>query len=488
MTRRLPIAVAVCVALAGLAVAGCGKSSNDNGKTPVIGKKGGDPSAARSLGFPAFATKNTTRVGGGDPVADAAGVARAVFSGTSSTTRPTAVTLVDQGDWQGALAAAVFMSPPVRAPILLSHGTDLPGASADALSALDPTGSKPIDGAQVIRVGNTAKPGGYKTTSVGGSNPYAQAAAVDSSSPGPSDTPSDRVVIASGEKPDFAMPAAGWAAKAGDPVLYAKRDEIPKETVTALRSHDQPKIYVLGPSDVISDKVLGQLRKLGTVTRIAGKDAIANAIAFSRFIDGRFGWGVVDPGHGLVFVNSGRPADAAAAAPLSATGTYGPHPARQGRASHRARAVPARHPARLRARPRARGLQPRLDHRRRGGRLGRGPVAARLAARNRARERRPALQPQVMSEAEDPARLAEGRTVTVEDVRALMGASTPHFALQLRNRIAKLIAPLPAGDPARLEGEREIDRLTKLGYSGETRIDNDEADDLDPLPSLTDQR
>jgi hypothetical protein len=91
-----------------------------------------------------------------------------------------------------------------------------------------------------------------------------------------------------------------------------------------------------------------------------------------------------------------------------------------------------------------------------------------------------------MSEAEDPARLAHD--VTVEDVRQLMGASTPHFALQLRNRIAKLIRDLPPDHPARIEGEREIERLTKLGYTGETRTDSDEADDLDPLPSLLDER
>jgi hypothetical protein len=90
-----------------------------------------------------------------------------------------------------------------------------------------------------------------------------------------------------------------------------------------------------------------------------------------------------------------------------------------------------------------------------------------------------------MSEAEDPARLAD-HDVTVEDVRQLMGASTPHFALQLRNRIAKLIRDLPADHPARIEGEREIERLTRLGYTGETRADTDEADDLDPLPSLID--
>ena len=66
------------------------------------------------------------------------------------------------------------------------------------------------------------------------------------------------------------------------------------------------------------------LEKLGTVKRIAGADPVANAIAFARFRDGDFGWYVVDPGHGLVFASTRRPQDAAAAAPLSAHGTYGP--------------------------------------------------------------------------------------------------------------------------------------------------------------------
>ena len=92
-----------------------------------------------------------------------------------------------------------------------------------------------------------------------------------------------------------------------------------------------------------------------------------------------------------------------------------------------------------------------------------------------------------MSEAEHPARLRPDRPVTVEDVRQLMGASTPHFALQLRNRIAKLIRGLEPDHPARVEGEREIDRLTRLGYDGETRGEV-EVDDLDPLPSLTGRR
>jgi hypothetical protein len=91
-----------------------------------------------------------------------------------------------------------------------------------------------------------------------------------------------------------------------------------------------------------------------------------------------------------------------------------------------------------------------------------------------------------MSQAEDPRRLSRKQSsqeVTVEDVRQLMGASTPHFALQLRNRIARLIEGLPADHPARIEGEREIARLERLGYTGEVRGEG-AAEGERPLPSL----
>ncbi|HEY7949807.1 MAG TPA: hypothetical protein VID51_03120 [Solirubrobacterales bacterium] len=75
-----------------------------------------------------------------------------------------------------------------------------------------------------------------------------------------------------------------------------------------------------------------------------------------------------------------------------------------------------------------------------------------------------------MSEAESPALLGAPDPVTAEDIRALAGASTPHFALQVRNRIRRLIAPLAADDPARLEGERKIAELEDLAeHSGDPR-------------------
>jgi hypothetical protein len=318
--RARPLLIA---ALGAVVLAGCGKS-DETGSQPVVGIRGGEKQAAQGLGFPGFATKNTTRVGGGDAVADAAGVARAVYPAATGGTRPDAVTLVDERDWRSAVAASALMSRPVRAPVLFAKGKDLPPASDSALQALGPKGSRALSGAQVIRVGDVAKPRGFKTRDLAGGDPYTVADAIDRTLSGTRGAPSDAVVVASADAPAYTMPAAGWAAKSGDPVLYVKRDVVPPATVAALKRHDQPKIYVLGPAKVVGPAVIKKLRKLGAVKRIEGPDPVRNAIAFARYVDGSFGWGVIDPGHGLVVASASQPLVAAAAAPLSASGKYGP--------------------------------------------------------------------------------------------------------------------------------------------------------------------
>src|SRR6202011_4959069 len=78
------------------------------------------------------------------------------------------------------------------------------------------------------------------------------------------------VVIASGDNPAYAMPAAGWAAESGKPVLFVTASGIPAPTRDALLSHQSPRIYVLGPPSVIPDTVLRQLRKYGSLKRVGG--------------------------------------------------------------------------------------------------------------------------------------------------------------------------------------------------------------------------
>jgi hypothetical protein len=323
--RRAALAL---VCLLAVAATGCGGKGKDQGldsePTPSQTVKGDQEGRSSNLGLPFIATKNTTRVAGADPIADAAGVARAVFPSTTADTRPNAVALIDSRDWRAGVAGAVLASTPMRAAILLSDGPKLPAASEEALKALQPTGAKSPGGAQLVRVGNVARPAGLRTTEIGGRDPFSLARAIDAFQSAARGSPSGRVLVVSADAPAFAMPAAAWAAKAGDPVLFVRRDEVPAETKAALLSHDQPHIYVLGPPSTISASTLDALKRLGTVKRIGADDPTASAIAFARYVDPSFGWGVVDPGHGLVFARTDRPLDAAAAAPLSVSGSYGP--------------------------------------------------------------------------------------------------------------------------------------------------------------------
>ena len=323
VVSRRPLILLLALVMLAAGCGGGGKGTSDQ-RQPVVGKGGDDEQAAQGLGFPGFATKNTTRVGGADPIADAAGVAQAIYPARSRDTRPAAVTLVDSKDWQAAISAAQLMSRPLRAPVLLSDGEDMPDATKSALDALGPTGAPKAGGAEVIRIGKTAKVEGAKTTDVEGADAPALAQAIDKLHTAAAGQPSSSVVVAPSSAPEYAMPAAAWAAKAGDPVLWADKDSLPAATKAAITAHRRPRIYVLGPASAISDAVVKQLGDLGTTRRISGADPAANSVAFARFNDGKFGWNAVDPGHGLVFASKSRPVDAAAAAGLSGAGTYGP--------------------------------------------------------------------------------------------------------------------------------------------------------------------
>jgi hypothetical protein len=310
-------------------IPGC--SLGDEPSTPPqLGPSSGDEEAATKLGFPASATKNTLRVGGGDPAADAAGVANAVFPGTSTATRPTAVVLVDSKDWQAAVTASVLTANPIGAPLLLSDGDELPAVTADTLERLRPKGSDLSKDAQVIRIGDApARPDGLKAAVIEGKDPYARAASIDRFFSAARGRPSSNVIVASGEQAQYAMPAGAWAARSGDSVLLTRKDELPEETRKALAEHEKPRIFVLGPEKVISDEVVDDLRKLGRVKR-AYKDEpttpVENSIEFARYEDDRsdFGWGVTVPGHNFTVANSSRPLDAAAAASLATKGVYAP--------------------------------------------------------------------------------------------------------------------------------------------------------------------
>jgi hypothetical protein len=313
--------------LAALILSGCSlkSDSGDAAGGGAIGVQANDKGAADKLGFPIVATKNTTRVAGQDPAADAAGVASALFPSVSSASRPPAVLLVDKGDWQGAIAAGALVGAPVHAPILLSDGDSLPNVTQETLKRLKPRGSNLTKGAQVVLIGDAPPaPDGVKSTALRGGDPYTRAGAIDRFATAARGKPSRDVIVASGEKGDFAMPAAAWAARSGDAVLFVKPDSIPAPTKTALTRHQKPNIYILGPVGAVGTGVEKQLGKFGKVRRIAGPSATENSVAFAEFHSGSFGWGPIAPGRNYTVANSSRPADAAAGAGLGSNGIFAP--------------------------------------------------------------------------------------------------------------------------------------------------------------------
>jgi hypothetical protein len=339
--QRKPIPAAL-KAIAGLfilaivfivaAILGGGGSESDSPDTPAPVSEA--PSTAAEtpaektpdeLGYPAFATANTTRVGGPDPASNAAGVALATYPSIEPSQRPAAVTLVDADDWRSAIAAAVLVAAPVGAPLLISEADGIPDPTEQALSALDPQGDKATKGTQAFAVGAASAPSGLETQRIGEAGGTVAAAEIAGLRDKLLGGPPQHIVIASSAQPAFAMPAAAWAARSGDPVLFAEEDKLPAPTAAALKLHPKAPVYVLGPSSAISSGVIRQIGKISKrVRRVSGEDPVANAIALARYADGEFGWNVNDPGHGFVVTRSDEPLGAAAAAPLSASGTWGP--------------------------------------------------------------------------------------------------------------------------------------------------------------------
>jgi hypothetical protein len=294
------------------------ETSADEVKTPAA-------EAAEELGYPSFATNNTTRVGGSDPAAIAAAVTLAVFPSATAAQRPASVTVVDEDDWQGAVAASVLMAEPLRSPLLVSAGGELPEPTEQALAALAPRGGAEAGGTQAFVIGDAATPGELTATHIDGAGAAALAASIATERDKLFDGPPAHFVLVPESEPELAIPAAAWAARSGDPVLFSAAGKLPAPTAQALRTHPKVPVYVLGPSSAISSGVAREVSKIGgRVRRVSGEDPVANAIALARYAGGDFGWNVNDPGHGFVVARSDAPLAAAVASPLSASGTWGP--------------------------------------------------------------------------------------------------------------------------------------------------------------------
>jgi hypothetical protein len=304
---------------------GSGTAGGDAGSavapTPP-GEVGG--TSVTSLGYPVVATRNTTRIDGTDPVEISLAAALAAYPTTGPGTPPPAVSIVSAEDWQAGIVAAGFSSQPIGSPILLAPSGKLSEDGLSVVEQLDPTGSPTTGLAEVFTFGEVAPPSGYGVKAVVGSDPATLAVNAAELKFGLEGAP-DAILVVSSEDPEFSAPAATWAARSGDVVLFTGSEEVPDPTIRFLKKKQNADVpvFVLGPPEAVSAAAFAGLDKAtDKIERVAGSDPAANSVALVTFSSGSFGWNLNDPGHGYTVARSDRPMDTIASTPLSTGGTW----------------------------------------------------------------------------------------------------------------------------------------------------------------------
>lgn len=313
--------------LLGAVLAGC---QSGNTASPVSDES----SANHSVQLPWVATKNTTRINTSDPVQAAVLVSQTLWTAQTKNNRPSSVVLTDVSNWQIAAASTDLIHHPSNGPVLFITKDGVPEATLAELKRLNPLGAEGNNGIQVVLVGPVAgnveeqlKKLELKVDTIEGDEPAAVAEAIDAYYAKASGELPESVIIGSMDSPEYTLPAVNWIAHMPEPLLYVSKNEIPDPTSAALKKRSgNAAIYLLGSESIISADVEEQLKAFGTVTRISGKDAFENAIAFATFKDSTngFGWGITTPGHNLSLLTTDSTMLAVAAAPFSHLGKHAP--------------------------------------------------------------------------------------------------------------------------------------------------------------------
>lgn len=307
-------------------------TSDGSGRAPVIStdapeENGGalEANSSEALGYPAVATRNTTRINGTDPASISIAAALASYPTIGPGTPPNAVTLVSSRQWQAGIVAATLSAEPVNAPILIATDGTLSEDGVSALTEFDPSGSPLTGESDVFAIGKVAPPSGFDSKVVNSNDMAQLAVKVAELKADLTGGPPNAFVVVSSEDAEFASPAASWAARSGDVVLFSGTEEVPKATIDFLKKKENKDvpIFVLGPTKVVSADALAQLEKVNEAAeRVGGNDPVAAALELVRFSSGTFGWNLNDPGHGYTIARSNRPLDAIASAALSTGGTW----------------------------------------------------------------------------------------------------------------------------------------------------------------------
>ena len=271
----------------------------------VVKEEAPAPEQPADLGFPAFATKNTTRVAAQTrsptrPASRSRSIRR-----PAGLPGPDAVTLVDAGDWQAGIAAASLVARPGRRADPADRNGELPQLTATRGRSLAPAGSARTGGRQVFAIGAAASPAGFDAE---------RSAVMTRRRWRPRSTSRDRagrdpdhlLIATPTSRPSLCLPPLGGPLGRPDP-LRGSAMRSRSATAEALHRHERARSSCSGRASAdVPKHVRPDRQDLRRRPRVGGEDPVANSIAFARYADGNFGWNINDPGHG--FVIAARPA------------------------------------------------------------------------------------------------------------------------------------------------------------------------------------
>ena len=243
-------------------------------------------------------TPNTTRFGGTDSYQTGVAVAEAVWNNPADPMERPGVVILARGDgscFQEALIASSLIHFPRNGPVLLTEPDFLNPVVRSEIIRLCPSGKG--SPAQVLTIGSLSprideevQRMGFTVCRINGGDPATTAVIIWNLL-----GPKCNVMLVSEEQFGDALPAGGWAAHMGDPILLTHGQQLPGVTAQAIRER-QPDVYIIGGPGSISPRVEETVRHLtrGFVDRIAGPDPAATSVRFTRYQSptGTFGWNI----------------------------------------------------------------------------------------------------------------------------------------------------------------------------------------------------
>ncbi|TVP87193.1 MAG: cell wall-binding repeat-containing protein [Alkalicoccus sp.] len=279
-------------------------------------------------GLQTMNTKNITRLEGENTEHFSITASQTIWPATHEHNQPGAVILADPAEWEKALAALSLVHHPNDGPLLLMED----GLSEEILAEIErlsPKGNE--DGVEILAAlelsdEDREQLDEYEIDEITEEDPAAFAKEVE-----------DRFTETIGERPEnvligtmneehkiASITAGSWITHMNESILYVD-DEVPEPTKEALEEREgSANIYVMGGESAVSEEVVEELREYGNVERIGGDGPVDHSIDFAAYEDDHFGWGIDEPGHGLVFASPDEPELALAGAPLAHLGKHAP--------------------------------------------------------------------------------------------------------------------------------------------------------------------